>query len=201
MSHTKKLKRQRPQLVQALSLFIAGAGIGWLTGLSVSPVVSIVVTSIAGIGAGAVTGLQSMQSIKNQETEDAGKRFDARPAAIFILGIALMAPCGILARTYHVFEPAHVSELQVKTVVDKKNDQDRGVLFSKYEDDCGHVLSLVAMKNDEGVIKFLSESTMPEAKTLALEFKDDQKALARILEIICNYYQPKEGSIIQQTGG
>ena len=197
MGHTKKLEIQRLQLMQALSLLIAGAGIGWLTGLSVSPVVSIVITSIAGLGAGAVTGLQTMQNIKNQNTEDAGKRFDARPAAIFILGIALMAPCGILARTYHVFEPAHVIEVQGKKVVYKKSDQDRGVLFAAYEDDCGHVLSLAAMENHEGVIKYLNESTMPGAKKLAFEFKDNQKDLARILGIICNYYQPKECSNIE----
>jgi hypothetical protein len=32
---------------------------------------------------------------------------------------------------------------------------------------------------------------MPGAKELAFQFKDNQKDLARILGIICSYYQPK----------
>jgi hypothetical protein len=49
------------RLVNASPLLIIGVGIGWLIGLSVSPVVSIVITSVAGSAAAIVVALSGLE--------------------------------------------------------------------------------------------------------------------------------------------
>ena len=81
-----------------LTILTCGLGVGWILGLSVSPAVQIVVSSmaalvacVAGVGAG-------INEIK-------GKRFAFDPSFVawLIFGLCAGAPLGILARTNELF--------------------------------------------------------------------------------------------------
>jgi hypothetical protein len=89
-----------------LSLIIIGLGIGWLAGLSVSPVVSIIITSIVGVVItllSALSGLKILeQSEKSPDAETSSHwQVDPIPIAFLILGIVLGSILGITARTHN----------------------------------------------------------------------------------------------------
>ena len=50
----KKQESNRSKLLRYLGISVTGSGIGWLVGLSASPVVSIVITSITGSAAAII---------------------------------------------------------------------------------------------------------------------------------------------------
>lgn len=84
------------------SLFLVGAGTGWLVGLSFSPVVGSVLGSILGI-AGAVVAAAAGVPLKDR-TSPSGVR--AAPLAALVLGIALFAPAGIITRDHAWLAPS-----------------------------------------------------------------------------------------------
>ena len=117
---------------EAVYILIVGLGVGWLTGLSTSPVIAGVLSSIMGVAGGAVVGLRSIG--KDNSSSGGGNQksqVSALPAALLVLGIALAAPLGILARTYHVFEPPAVRQAIAEQIrkTGKAGEQDRGFFF------------------------------------------------------------------------
>lgn len=94
--------------MNALWLLLIGIGIGWLTGLSVSPVVSIVITSIAGSAASFVATLSGLDD-KPVEATNISKRqrfgwqVNALPLMMLVIGISSGAIIGITARNHHWF--------------------------------------------------------------------------------------------------
>ncbi len=85
-----------------------------------------------GCSGGAVVGLRSIG--KDSSSSDGGNQksqVSALPAALLVLGIALAAPLGILARTYHVFEPPAVRQAIAEQIrkTGKAGEQDRGFFF------------------------------------------------------------------------
>jgi len=193
------------QKTQSLSVLIIGLGIGWLAGLSVSAIVSSIITSLLGLGAGLVAGLQTIQRSKENNFRDRVERyFDARPAALLVLGIALAAPCGIMVRTYHVFEPSQSGVVINKTqagsleksllnelLILKKEKQDQGVLFSQYEEECSLILSLATMGNYSAFMQELKRSKIPAAEEMVFKFQDDPESLEFFLKTICRFYKSK----------
>ena len=193
------------QKSQGLWVLIIGLGIGWLAGLSVSAIVSTIITSLLGLGAGVVTGLQTIQH-KNEDDLKyrIGQYVDAKPAAILVLGIALAAPCGIMIRTYHVFEPpqqgiiASVSQsdsLDIVTLSELlklvKENQEKGVLFSHYEEECKQILSYATMKNYSVFVEELRDSNIPGAKEMVLKYQNDPETLEFFLRTICRFYKAR----------
>ena len=85
-----------------LALFLVGAGTGWLVGLSFSPVVGSVVGSILGL-AGAVVAAAAGVPLKDRSPIGAVR---AEPLAALVVGIALLAPVGVIARDYGWFAPS-----------------------------------------------------------------------------------------------
>jgi hypothetical protein len=92
---------------------ISGLGIGWLIGLSLSPVLHIVVSSIvAAVVAvtAAIAGLTSQNGESDSSNREEGIRTHRRkvtvspvPMALLVVGIAAGACCGIYARTHDWF--------------------------------------------------------------------------------------------------
>jgi hypothetical protein len=92
-------------------LLVTGLGLGWIVGLSVSPVVHILLGSILALVvslASAISGLSKPDEIKelNIPTETTSIiqkashiHLDPRPIAFFIIGIAIGSAIGIYART------------------------------------------------------------------------------------------------------
>lgn len=102
---TKAVPEQKRVGVIA-ALVMTGFGIGWLVGLSVSPVVSIVVTSVTGVAGGVVAALSGLKYEANSATEanklhqSLGLRIDPIPVGLLVVGIFLGSILGILARNY-----------------------------------------------------------------------------------------------------
>ncbi len=86
-------------------LFIIGVGIGWLIGLSVSPVVSIVITAVTGSAAAIIAALSGLED-KPDEGQAANRpkppllrwNIDPLPLMLLVVGILLGSLLGIKAR-------------------------------------------------------------------------------------------------------
>ena len=105
------------ELQHGLALVATGFGIGWLAGLAVSPVVSIVISSLLGTAAAAVAVLSGLESA----TVDGEKKATIRqflglhpnpwPITCLVIGIVIGSMVGIRARNYHWFGSDLSSEL------------------------------------------------------------------------------------------
>lgn len=73
------------------SLLISGIGIGWLIGLAVSPVLSIVITTITGLATAVITVLSGLD-------EKSKWSVDPLPVSLLILGIGFGSMLGVTAR-------------------------------------------------------------------------------------------------------
>lgn len=93
-----------------LPILITGFGTGWLIGLSVSPVVSIVITSVTGSAAAiiaAMSGVEKKLSDTNQsEKNEKIKTYwivNPVPLAVLVVGLIVGSIAGILARNNNIF--------------------------------------------------------------------------------------------------
>lgn len=98
------------KILNTISLFICGISIGWLIGLSVSPVIQTVIGSILAIITSVITLLFSLEdgSIKDKLNDKIGV-INILPLAIFLAGLSFSATIGIYARTNDWFgvNPEH----------------------------------------------------------------------------------------------
>jgi hypothetical protein len=162
---------------QGLALFLIGSGIGWLTGLSFSPVVSSVLTSLLAVGAAAVAGFQSLdQDVQvTTTTEPSSKplsKFNPWPAALLVLGIALLTPAGIYTRTHQWLEPPNAS-----------GDFNRGGAYSVNSSECNELLVAMNQGDDEGLRYRLSISADRVAQVISKT--KDIKELKGFVEKLC----------------
>jgi hypothetical protein len=93
-----------------IALAVSGIGIGWLVGLSASPVTATVIAALMALVAtsvGLIAGLRPTE--ESPLFLPGGAKFvreaSAVPVAIVIMSIAAAAPVGIAARAYHWFGP------------------------------------------------------------------------------------------------
>jgi hypothetical protein len=89
-----------------LALLLTGAGIGWLAGLSVSPVISVIITSITGAAAALVAALAGLDAKPDPaEGEMPLRKLPANispyPLAALIAGIVVGSIFGVRARNHH----------------------------------------------------------------------------------------------------
>jgi hypothetical protein len=84
----------RAQLFATTSLLLIGAGVGWLVGLAVSPVVAIVLTSVMGTVAALVAALSGLSVDGHRPSI----RVNPLPTALLILGIVAGSLLGLRAR-------------------------------------------------------------------------------------------------------
>lgn len=167
-------------MVQLMSVLVIGLGIGWLAGLSVSPVIATVLTSIVGIGGGLVVGLRSAGSDSGDTTSRTGlSAVDAIPAAVLVLGISLGAPLGILARTHQLFEPASAPVRTGETA--------QGVLFNVSAEHCDRLRARLRDPNEQAFRSVLANTS--EWGRLLDEHIADTKTLKVIVEDICSQEQ------------
>lgn len=93
-SDLPKTQRNKTALYY-LAIFITGGGIGWLTGLSVSPTISIVITSVTGSAAAiiaAMSGIEKNPTNPNQSenNEKTKIQWDVNPLPLAALVIGLV---------------------------------------------------------------------------------------------------------------
>ncbi len=118
----------------ATALVVTGFGIGWLAGLAVSPVVSIVITSVTGVAAAVVTALSGIKEESDEAITKERKRlpkFEVWPLAILLFGMVIGSTLGIFARNNHLFGSDVTSELKKWTDVDVPKEAVMERLFGK----------------------------------------------------------------------
>jgi len=87
---------------------IIGCGIGWLIGLSVSEVVSIVITSLTGSAAAVIAVMSGLEKNSSDESEpDKNNKLtqwqvNPIPLALLVIGLFLGSSAGVWARNNHV---------------------------------------------------------------------------------------------------
>lgn len=103
--HSEKVKEA---LLRTISLLIIGLGVGWLAGLSVSPVATILISGLLGVAI-AVVGILSI-SLKHQNDKgeavrsvwfEVAEEISIGSLALIVFGIALGVSLGICARTHN----------------------------------------------------------------------------------------------------
>jgi hypothetical protein len=90
----------------AAALFTTGLGVGWLIGLSVSPILHVIVGSVIAVVTavvGALAGIQldaadTSQVIPKPHRGNVGK-IDPLPLTMLVLGIVIASSFGVYART------------------------------------------------------------------------------------------------------
>ena len=94
-------------MLNSFCVLISGLGLGWLVGLSVSPVIQIILTSLIAIIvtlSGALAGISATQP-GNDPQEDNKKRrslssaLDPLPIMCLVMGLAAGSSLGVYART------------------------------------------------------------------------------------------------------
>ena len=165
---------------QIFAVLIAGLGIGWLTGLSVSPVVGTVLAGIMTAVAGVVAGVASAG------TDAARQRVNAWPLAILVVGVAFGGPLGIVARSHNIFgDSLHVTVATTGATAGLKGQTTTGaeamsVLFSANADDCGRLRG----SPDQSLAGALETSRMDWAQRLARR-STDPKVMRGVVEFVC----------------
>jgi hypothetical protein len=107
----------RARVVKGAYVLVAAISVGWLVGLSASPVVNVVVGSVIALVVAIVSALSGIQSPSvgtGDDSKDESTRFTSSnrlvtlnpvPVAIFAVGLAVGATVGLVARTNEVFGP------------------------------------------------------------------------------------------------
>ncbi|HKS29637.1 MAG TPA: hypothetical protein VJS44_17545 [Pyrinomonadaceae bacterium] len=96
-----------PLVVKGLCLLLSGVGIGWLIGLSVSPVIHIIITSLIALAVsvtGTLAGINIDQKESAAEPDDKPKRrvlveVNPVPLMLVVIGLAIGSSIGVYART------------------------------------------------------------------------------------------------------
>lgn len=184
---------------QGIAVLMIGLGTGWLSGLSVSPVITGIITSLLGIGSGLVVGLQSVMQDKS-ENDNRIKRLNAIPGALLVCGLAAGATLGMVSRTHHFFEPGrgirkdsvgvsalHAGEQAYYSATTVETPY-KGVLFAAQEGECGRLIGYMDAGNETVFIEELKHSKLPGAQELVTEFSGDPVAIKKALTVICRNY-------------
>ncbi|MFL5351078.1 hypothetical protein [Archangium sp.] len=107
---------KQDSLRETLALVAAGLGVGWLMGLSVSPVLLTVITGIVAVASSVISALAGL---KPEETAGGSQgkarnlslpKATAVPLGIFISTLAIGASLGVWARTHQWLAP-HTREV------------------------------------------------------------------------------------------
>ncbi|MBV7333779.1 hypothetical protein KFU94_37210 [Chloroflexi bacterium TSY] len=92
-------------LLAFVSILLVGGGIGWLIGLSASPVVSIVITSVTGSAAALIATMSGLKSRGDESGSAKGLQLFGHhwaitpwPLAVLMIGILIGSSIGIRAR-------------------------------------------------------------------------------------------------------
>lgn len=140
------MEKARFDKSQALAVFVIGACIGWLSGLSVSPVISTVLSTLVGVGSSFAVGARITRG-----QPGAGLSIDGRPAALMMLGVALVAPAGIIVRTHDLFGVS--GQLPIEVGVPPAEPQKRtvGGLFAAPSDRCAELMAQAEFPNPKAL--------------------------------------------------
>jgi len=150
----------------SMSLIIIGLGIGWLAGLSVTPVIVSIIVALFGVIAPLIAILVGVTP-KNEQ------RINLLPIALLIVGLALGSILGIFTRTHNLLGITASASHDVPSSVST-------VLFGGEHDECERLLTY---DNNE-LPKEVEYSTIEIFNDLPNLIKD-LKILRKVLENQC----------------
>jgi hypothetical protein len=110
-----------------------------------------------------------MRSLKTSDSEPTGPRptsVDAFPAALLVLGIALGAPLGILARTHAFFGVAGLKGQVEPAANVVPSGQGAAVLYDSHTTECGEFLG--AEDQDTALRQLMHDSKSSWARVLGV---------------------------------
>jgi hypothetical protein len=166
--------------MQLLSVLVIGLGVGWLAGLSVSPVIATVLASLVGVAGGIAAGVRSVSRDADAGTGPSrAAQVDARPAAVLVLGIALAAPIGIVTRTHALLEPADARRVGAPPAAPAR----QGVLFGVTVEQCEKLRAMADFPNERAYRDLLATAG-DWGRLLEAEIEDTSR-LKAIVEGIC----------------
>jgi hypothetical protein len=161
---------------QWFALLVIGFGIGWLTGLSVTPVVAAVLTTLLALASSLVAVLQVIDQRQSGNLPLKLPSANAGPLAALVTGIAVGATGGIIARTHHWLEPYGSEIIRAS---------DAGVLFGFESSECDSLYQSWLNRNIIGIREQLKNGSS-FAKRLNLQTEEDS-ALLEKLGIECQF--------------
>src|SRR5437868_6089769 len=95
--------------INLLALLISGLSLGWLVGLSVSPVMHLIVGGVLTLVTAAVGASESLRSLQMRGEQNASssprQTYSAVPLALVLIGIAVGSSVGLFARSNDWFAP------------------------------------------------------------------------------------------------
>jgi hypothetical protein len=89
---------KRPQIPRLAAVCLSGIGVGWLTGVSASPVVAVLLASVLAVATSVVTTLSGIEVSADGEPHQTKPRPDPWPIAVLILSVVCGSLIGIRAR-------------------------------------------------------------------------------------------------------
>ena len=171
---------QSDSLFRTASIFVPGFALGWMVGLSVSPVTQVVVTSIAALVVGVtavLAGLPTKDVPGQGATSFASLRAQIRvaPLTFMLVGLAAGSALGVYTRANNWLGSRLKPAIQVSA-----NDPTGGYLFAAKtsENDCTHFKAALERGNlqqalsaasDEHISRFAKQTSDPTALKAALE--------------------------------
>lgn len=151
---------------QGCALLLAGVSIGWLAGLSVSPVTAAVLAALMSVVGGVVAGFAATSSSAGTTV-----RVNAWPAALLVFGVALGSPAGVIARTHGWLATGIPSANKAASV---------GGLFTIAEDECLRLQG----SPDPSLAGALETSGLAWAPRLARRIQDPV-VLRQVVDSLC----------------
>lgn len=160
-------------------ILVTGIGVGCLVGLSVSPVVSIVITTVVGSAAAIVAALSGLEDRASETGAERQRRLarwrvNPLPLALLVTGLLAGSLVGILARNNHWFGSDVSSEIQKWTGLGIDTQDARNRLFetsypgSSFSGTYTQTLSVIEQWTELGlpreeVVRRLFERTYPSS--------------------------------------
>jgi hypothetical protein len=206
------MKKQKYQFI--IIFLVAGFGLGWLAGLSISPIISIIISSLTGVTTAIIAGLSGLasNSVDEKERDNNERRVpisrqqvNPLPIVCFIIGLCLGANTGIYARTNAWFGTSNDKIIEEWTnrgfkydvvalrLFNREYPADNAitresdllpVLFTTSGSECQNILN---DKADESLINDMKSSTIKIFEDLANdeELSKNPEFLKKVVEILC----------------
>ena len=195
------------------SLIGIGFGIGWLAGLSISPVVSVIITSIVGVTVTLITSISGLEKKDSPDDKTSPKNMfrnmniNPTPIALLIVGIIIGTSVGIIMRNQNMLGTDLQSEIKkLEEVGIKKEDVVKRIFDREYPPQVKYPKNVQTCSNQNtGTFLFTKQTkecdrllSLPSAELrrqlqvtpfdmlhVLPDFIDDDETLKKVVEAQC----------------
>jgi hypothetical protein len=138
-----------------------------------------VIAALLGVVGGVVVGWRASGRM-------AAPAADARPVALFVLGVALGATCGLLVRTQGWLGGAPRAGVSASTEEHPRADDSRaGGLYGLPVAECARLRAAWQRGERELFVREFANSSIPRAKEIMARAGSDPETLILIVEVAC----------------